>query len=194
MLFAVDPALTNSQVTEILESTADDVNASNGCAACAVGRDSLSGWGRLDVARAIAALSQPLPPSDAYETNDDAGTQAHKFWGKTIPVTATLDYYDDPVDVYEIALGSGERLKAKLNASWEGANVSLTLWKPGTIHVSGTKAKPSMRAAQSVGTGAAQQLAYTAKSRGWYYVEVKDVSPGFGQYTLNMTKTTVTRR
>ena len=194
MLFASNPSLTNSQVTEILESTADDVNASNGCAACAVGRDSLSGWGRLDVARAIAALSQPLPPPDQYETNDDAGTDAHQFWGKSIPVTATLDYYDDPVDVYKVALGPGERLKAKLSATWTGANVSLTLWKPATIHVSGSKVKPGLRAAQSVGSGAAEQLTYRAKGRGWYYVEVKDASPGFGQYTLNMTKTTVTKR
>ena len=54
MLFAVDPALTSSQVAAILEQSADDVNAANGCAQCTVGHDRFSGWGRLDVARAIA--------------------------------------------------------------------------------------------------------------------------------------------
>ena len=98
------------------------------------------------------------------------------------------------MDVYKIALGPGERLKAKLNASWTGANVSLTVWKPPTVHVTGSKANPSLRAAQSVGSGATQQLTYTAKGRGWYYVEVKDASPGFGQYTLTMTKTTPAKR
>jgi subtilisin family serine protease len=193
MLLATDPTLTNSQVAAILEQSTDDVNASTGCPQCAVGRDSLSGWGRLDVARAIAALSSPLPPPDAYETNDDAGSQAHQLWGKSIPVTATVDYYDDPVDVYKVSLGPGERLKAKLAATWPGANVSLILWKPGTVHVSAPDAKPQLRAAQSAGSGSNQQLAFTSKSRGWYYVEVKDVSPGSGQYTLSLTKTTPKR-
>jgi subtilisin family serine protease len=193
MLFAVDPTLTNSQVSAILEETADDVNASTGCSQCAIGRDRFSGAGRLDVARAIAALQGPLPAPDRYETNDDAGTDAWQLWGKTIPVTATLDYYDDPVDVYKVAIGPGERLKAKVTASWPGAQVNLILWKPGTIHVSGNQAKPDLRAAQSVATGAVQQLTYTAKAHGWYYVEVKDAAPGSGPYTLSITKTTPAR-
>jgi hypothetical protein len=158
-----------------------------------VGRDSLSGWGRLDVARAIAALSLPLPAPDMYETNDDAGAQAHQLWGKTIPVTATVDYYDDPLDVYKVSLGPGERLKAKLAATWPGANVSLTLWKPGTAHVSAPAAKPQLRAAQSVGAGSHPQLTFTSRTRGWYYVEVRDAAPGSGQYTLSLTKTTPKR-
>ncbi|HYA09807.1 MAG TPA: S8 family serine peptidase, partial [Gaiellaceae bacterium] len=120
MLFAVDPALTSSQVAAILEQTADDVNATNGCAQCAVGRDRFSGAGRLDVARAIAALQGPLPAPDKYETNDDAGADAWQLWGKTIPVTASIDYYDDPVDVYKVAIAPGEQLKAKLTANWPG--------------------------------------------------------------------------
>ena len=193
MLLAVDPTLTNSQVSTILEQSADDVNATNGCPPCAVGRDPYSGWGRLDVARAIEMLSGPLPPPDKYETNDDAGSQAYQLWGKSIPVTATLDYYDDPVDVYKVGLGPGERLKAKLSAAWTGAKVSLVLWKPATVHVEGTLARPQLRAAQSAAAAATETLAYTAPSRGWYYVEVKDAAPGFGQYTLTLTKTTPQR-
>lgn len=194
MLFAVDPALTASQAGAILEQTADDVNASNGCAECAVGRDRFSGAGRLDVARAIAALQGPLPAPDKYEPNDDAGADASQLWGKTIPVFASLDYYDDPVDVYKVAIGPGERLKAKLTANWPGANVNLVLWRPGTTHVSGSLANPQLRAAQSVAAGAVQQVTYTSKIRGWYYVEVKAAAPGSGGYTLNITKTTPTRR
>jgi hypothetical protein len=33
-------------------------------------------------------------------------------------------------------------------------------------------------------------VTFTAPGRGWYYVEVKDVAPGFGSYTLNIVKTT----
>ena len=193
MLLAVDPTLTSSQVGSILEKSADDVNATNGCSQCAVGHDRFSGWGRLDVARAIQALQGPLPTPDKYETNDDAGTQAWRLWGKTIPVSATLDYYDDPVDVYKVALGPGEQLKAKLTADWTGANVNLVLWRPGTIHVTGSQAKSQLRAAQSAAAGAVEQMTYTSKVRGWYYVEVKAATPGSGPYTLTLTKTTQTR-
>jgi subtilisin family serine protease len=193
MLFAVDAALTSSQVAAILEQSADDVNATNGCAQCTVGHDRFSGWGRLDVARAIQALQGPLPAPDKYEPNDDAGTQATQMWGKTIPVSSTLDYYDDPVDVYKVALAPREQLKAKLTASWTGADVGLVLWRPGTVHVAGGQAKPQLRAAQSVAMGAVQQVTYRSKVRGWYYVEVKAAAPGSGPYTLSLTKTTQTR-
>ncbi len=63
-LFSVSPTLTNSQVTTILEHSADDVNATNGCSHCTPLRDAYSGWGRLDVAKAIANLAGPLPAPD----------------------------------------------------------------------------------------------------------------------------------
>lgn len=189
VLFAVAPSLRNDQVATILEHTADDVNAASGCSKCQLLRDTYSGWGRLDVAKAVAALAGPLPVPDRFETNDDAGTQAHTIWGKKPTLTATLDYYDDPVDVYRVSLGKNERLTAKVNSSWAGAQVSLTLWRPGTQQVE-LPSQKDLRAAQSAYPGARQHVAFTAKARGWYYVEVKVASPGFGPYTLNLLKTT----
>ena len=190
MLFALDPALTNSQVAEILEHTADDVNASTGCGKCAVGRDPYTGWGRLDVAKAIAVVTDgPLPAADAFETNDDAGAQARTLWSKHVVVNATLDYYDDPVDVYRIALNGHEKLTAKLVGAAPGARVSLVLWKPDTATVADAKTL-NLRAAQSVAPGATQRLTFTAPGRGWYFVEAKAVSLGFVPYSLVLTKTT----
>jgi hypothetical protein len=188
VLFAVAPSLTNDQVSTILEHTADDVNAASGCSKCQLLHDVYSGWGRLDVAKAVAALAGQLPVPDRFETNDEAGTQAHTLWGKKSALTATLDYYDDPVDVYRVALGTHERLDAKVNGSWAGAQVSLTLWKPGTRQVEVPR-RTDLRAAQSSSPGARQHVAFTAPARGWYYVEVKVSSPGFGPYTLNLVKT-----
>lgn len=187
MLFAVDPGLTNNQVSAILEHSADDVNAATGCSKCALLRDPYSGWGRLDVAKAVAALSGPLPPPDRYEGNDDAGSDAYTVWGKQRTLSATLDYYDDPVDVYRVAIGPGEKLVAKATGAWAGAQISLTLWRPGTKRVETTSR--TLQAARSLTSGAVQRVAYTAKGRGWYYVEVKDAAPGFGSYTLTITKT-----
>jgi subtilisin family serine protease len=189
VLFALAPSLTNSQVSTILEHTADDVNASTGCPKCAPLRDAYSGWGRLDVAKAVAALAGPLPPADRFEPNDNAGLDAYTLWGKKSAVTATLDYYDDPVDVYRIALGPHERLTARMNGNWAGAQVTLTLWRPGTRKVE-VPHQTALRAAQSAAPGARQHVVFTAPARGWYYVEVKVASPGFGPYTLTLTKTT----
>jgi subtilisin family serine protease len=189
MLFAVDPALTNSQAEALLEHTADDVNATNGCTKCGLLRDSLSGWGRLDVAKAIESLAGPLPLPDQYETNDDAGTQARTMWGKQIKINATVDYYDDQVDVYRIALSGRERVVAKLTGGWSGANVSLVLWKPGTRRVDDLRAQ-TLRAAQSIAPGSTQRFTFTAPGRGWYYVEVKVTAPGYGPYTLTLSKKT----
>jgi subtilisin family serine protease len=187
MLLSVDPSLTNSQVTTLLEHTADDVNATNGCTKCALLRDAFTGWGRLDVAKAVEALNGPLPTPDRYETNDDAGTQARTIYGKRVSFTATLDYYDDPIDVYRIALSGRETLNANVQTEWSGANVGLVLWRPATLHVA--TAPAALRAAQSVKTGAAESITFTAPGRGWYYLEVKDAAPGFGPYSLTFAKT-----
>jgi subtilisin family serine protease len=190
VLFALNPLLTNDQVSTIIEHSADDVNAASGCSKCPPLRDAYSGWGRVDVAKAVAALAAgPLPVPDKFETNDDAGTQAHTLWGKKYGLTATLDYWDDPVDVYRVALGPRERLTAKVNGGWAGAQVKLTLWKPGTRAVE-LPSQAGLRAAQSASPGARQHVTFTARSRGWYYVEVKVVTPGFGPYTLSLVKTT----
>jgi subtilisin family serine protease len=193
MLLAVNPSLTNGQVAALLEHSADDVNAANGCGRCALQRDPLSGWGRLDVAKAVEALAGPLPAADEYETNDDAGTQARTMWGKQIKINATVDYYDDQVDVYRIALAGGERVAAKLAGGWPGASISLVLWKPGTRRVDDLRTQ-TLRAAQSIAPGSTQRVTYKAPGRGWYYVEVKVTAPGYGPYTLTLAKTTPTRR
>ena len=189
VLFAVNPLLTNGQVESILEHSADDVNAANGCGRCALLRDPLSGWGRLDIAKAVQALAGPLPAADQYETNDDAGTQAHTMWGKQVKINATVDYYDDQIDVYRVALSGGERVSAKLTGDWPGASVSLVLWKPGTQRVEDVR-KQTLRAAQSIAPGSTQHVDFKAPGRGWYYVEVKVTAPGYGPYTLTLSKTT----
>jgi subtilisin family serine protease len=189
VLFALNPLLTNDQVSTILEHTADDVNAASGCSKCPLLRDAYSGWGRVDVAKAVAALSVALPVPDRFETNDDAGTQAHTVWGKKQSLTATLDYWDDPVDVYRVSLGPRERLTAKVNGSWAGAQVKLTLWRPGTRAVE-LPNQAARRAAQSASPGGRQHVTFTSPARGWYYVEVKVATPGFGPYTLSLAKAT----
>ena len=189
LLLSLVPTLTNNQVVALLEHSAADVNAGTGCPRCALLRDSLSGWGRLNVASAVAALAGVLPAPDSHETNDDAGPQAHTLWGTTQKLTATLDYYDDPVDVYRVKLRKHQKLRANVTASWTGANVALELWRPATRKVDVPASVKKLRAAQSATPGSTQRVGFVAPAAGWYFVEVKASSPGFGAYTLRLTKT-----
>lgn len=179
VLFGLDPQLTNSQVTRILERHADDVTASNGCGQCPVGRDKYSGWGRLDVAKAVNFLSSGnLPPSDRLEPNDSA-RQARKVWGKRPHFDATLDFWDDPVDVYRVWLERGQRLHAQVAAGWANATVGLTfLSLQGRVEEVARTAHP----------GRTQRLWYRAPQTGWYAVKLRIARHGGGRYSLRLTK------
>src|SRR5207245_4419483 len=93
VLLALKPTLQADQVVNILERTATDVNASNGCKQCPLQRDSFSGWGRLDVSKAIGALDGVLPPPDRLEPNDDAGGSAARLGTKVTSVKAPIDFW-----------------------------------------------------------------------------------------------------
>src|SRR5919202_197536 len=136
LLLAIEPTLKPDQVSAILERTADDANASNGCRRCPLLRDSLTGWGRLNIANAVAALGGPSPPADRYEPNDDAGPHAFTLWGATIRAAATLDYWDDPVDVYRVRVKARQRVTLGVRGPGR-ADTDLSLWKPGTRTVAG---------------------------------------------------------
>lgn len=186
VLLGVNPALTSSQVTRILERHADDVDAATGCPVCPTGRDRYSGWGSLDVTKAVDFLSSgsPLPPSDKLEPNDDA-RQARKLWGKRTEIAPTLDFWDDRADWYRVKLRAGQRLRVRAAAHWSNGNVDLTLWRPGTGTVlHGRKG----RVARTAGPAKTQHLSYRAPSAGWYYVALRVERPGGGRYTLKITK------
>jgi subtilisin family serine protease len=171
VLLGLNPALTPSQVTTILERQTDDVNASTGCAACPSGRDMFSGWGSLDVQKAVAAVSEGnLPPSDRFEPNDTV-PQAYRLRGPRPIAGATLDYWDDRVDVYRVKLARGQRLLARVRAR---PTVSLIV-----------RSGPKSRLAQSP-SGQKEHVAYRVRQTGWYYVEVRVARPGAGRYTLRL--------
>ena len=186
MLLALKPSLQADQVTNILERSATDVNASNGCKQCPLLRDTFSGWGRLDVARAVGALDGVIPPPDRYEPNDDAGTSAATLSAAVTSIRATIDFWDDQVDVYKLYVKKGQRLRLTLNGP-EGLTSNLLLWRPGTKRVEDLRAQ-HLRAAQSLGPGDTHRIAYVAKSSGWYYAEVKLPTRGFGPYELDISR------
>jgi subtilisin family serine protease len=183
VLLGVDSSLKSSQVTRILERHAVDVSAASGCDACPDGRDKLSGWGSLDVERAVDFLNSgnPLPPPDRLEPND-ALRQARTLWGRQPASDATLDFWDDPVDVYRVKLVRGERLHVRFAARWSNAKVGLTLLRPGA------KSLLKGRVARTARAGKTQRLSYRAPHTGWYEVRLRIERHGGGRYSLNLTK------
>jgi len=192
LLIASRPSLSPDQVMSILEHSADDVSAATGCVRCPLGRDWYSGWGRLDVAAALKALSGPPPPRDRYEGNDEAGNQAFRLYGTRIDVKATLDYWDDNIDVYRVRLRKGQTMSVWLRGP-AGMDTNLILWRPGTQVVEAPSigqqaALQTWRLTQSAHVGPNEHLVYRARSTGWYYVEVKLTTQGSGQYRLHISK------
>ncbi len=183
-MLATLPSLRPNQVVTLVERTAVDGLPRNGCRRCRPGRDDLTGWGRLDAAAAIEALVGPLPPPDAYEANDDAGTHAYPLFGAARRVDATLDYWDDREDVYSVYLRRGQRLFASYSAV--AARSSLTLWRPTALTV-GAGALAADRLRHSV-AGVRGRIAYRAPSAGWFSLEIRIERPGAGPYRLSLVK------
>ncbi|HJU47204.1 MAG TPA: S8 family serine peptidase [Gaiellaceae bacterium] len=186
-LIATQPLLRSDQVVKILQRTAVDATAANGCRPCAIGRDPLTGWGRLDAAAALGVLAGTPPVADAFEANDEAGSRSYRLYGDRRAVRATLDYWDDPDDVYKVFVRRGDKLFVSLtDPAGEGA--SLGLWAPGTEEVTGF-ADLTQRLRLRTNPGPTEYLPYYATRTGWYYVHVHLLTQGFGQYRLFLQKT-----
>jgi len=187
VLLSLHPTLRPEQVTKILESTARDLDFASGCSDCDPGRDPESGWGRLDVAAAIAALSHRLPSRDSFEANDDAGPRAHALSGESVRLTATVDFWDDQDDVYAIHLKRNQPVYVGVTGADPNAGLSLALWLPGTHSVAAAH-DVRFRARVSTRPGSRQYLAYRPKRGGTFYVQVRMSEPGDTSYRLTVVK------
>jgi subtilase family protein len=190
LLLGQDPQLTPDQVVWLLERSARDVNAATGCSKCPPGRDSLTGWGRLDVQAALTMLHNgtALPKPDFGEPNDGVGNDAHAF-GPPRTIAASLDFWDDPLDVYSLRLQKGRQLFVRLSPSRSSA-VSLLLWKPGTQHVEGADVDAANRVATAVTVSGQKRLAVVVPATGTYYLEVKFVPPARARVTYTLAVAT----
>jgi subtilisin family serine protease len=188
LLLAQHPTLTANQVTTLLERAAVDLNASTGCSDCTPFRDSLSGWGKLDIAGALTLASGTLPPPDRYETNDDVSARAARLSGARGQRNATIDYWDDQTDVYPVDLTARRRFSASV-AGPAGTSFRLRLWSPRTRTVYGASSR-KLEVVHSTRTGAKTGLTYVvpAARGGRYYLQVTIQRAGAGAYTLRWTR------
>ena len=102
------------------------------------------------------------------------------MWGKRDRLKATVDYWDDPVDVYRVPLQPSEQLRVQLSA---GTGLKLELWQPRTVHVDTRASQRFLIAASTT-----DRLRFRAPHRGMYYLEVREVSAAFSPYALTLAK------
>jgi subtilase family protein len=191
LLLSEEPTLAPEQVSLLLRQSASDVTPLTGCKQCWLQHDDYSGWGRLDVAAAVRAAHADLPQIDQFEPNDEAGHRAATL-GKRKPALtlhATLDYWDDPVDVYRVWLRRGQRFSARVNGFGQ-IESELRLWGPGTRALQrrfqGSVTLPLRR---GVGFAFLRRLKpYRVRATGWHYLEVKASVPGTGRYALQIKR------
>jgi hypothetical protein len=145
-IWTTRPELEKTQVIELLRRTARDLGPR--------GRDADTGFGLLDLPR---ALTFATPPVDPAEPNDDL-TQARRTPPLTAPgrgraaVAARIDPIDDPRDLYRVFVPAGRRLTVALRSS-----------RPVGLGVGG--ALPSGLSARVTGAGRARALAVTNRGR-----------------------------
>jgi subtilisin family serine protease len=173
LLLGQDPTLRPEQVAWLLERSADDARPSTGCAECPAGRDKYTGWGTLDIESALNLLGDgtALPAVDHYEPNDDAGVWSHALPPLPRTIDATLDYWDDNIDVYRIYVHKGGKLFARVTPDLTGS-VRMSVWAPGTSHVD-SLATGQVPLVQSRMVGAQARLSVKAKKTGAYYLELR---------------------
>jgi hypothetical protein len=191
LMLSEEPTLQPEQVSMLLRRSAVDVTPATGCRECASGHDGYSGWGRLDVAEAVRAAHGPPPRTDQFEPNDDAGYRAASL-GRRKPVLrlrATLDSWDDRVDVYRVWLRRGQRISARLSWLTE-IDANLRLFRPGTRYLQRRFASfPTRAVRRTTGYDLVKRLRpYRAQAPGWHYVAVKVAGQGSGGYRLEIRR------
>ncbi len=187
VLLSLRPTLRPEQVTQLLQSTTIDLDASSGCAACGSGRDAYSGWGRLDVAAAISALGKRLPERDFYETNDDVGSRSYTAYGSNRRIQATVDFWDDQDDVYAIHLERNQPVYVGLTGTDASVDLGLAFWLPQARSIERV-ADFRYRVRTSARSGSRQYLSYRPRAGGTFHIQVRMSSPGATRYRLTIIK------
>jgi hypothetical protein len=185
------PQLGAGQIVAMLERSAADQTAATGCRRCSTGRDSMTGWGKLDIAAAVNWKGS-FPARDRYEANDDAGARAARIQRRRfVKRTASIDFWDDQTDVYAVRLKNGERVVIALHGE-KTTDVDLVLWMPGTRRLGDVRLPSGREVRVSNNPGAKEKLTYRAGRSGRYYVQVKisalGAGPGPYPYTLVLVR------
>ncbi|HEY7732627.1 MAG TPA: S8 family serine peptidase [Gaiellaceae bacterium] len=165
-VWTVRPELDNTQLFEILRRSTKDIGAP--------GRDLDSGFGLLDVG---AALTAEAPVEDPLEPNEDIDDVRPGFGlaalttrslGRAL-VTARLDLWEDPRDVYRVWQPAGRRLVVSTGAE---EDVDVAVWSQAAFSVAQQAGPERLAVSARVGTGNERTRVPVSKRGRWVYVAV----------------------
>jgi subtilisin family serine protease len=174
LIFALRPRLTAGQAMSVLEHTADAVDGQ--------GHNPETGYGSLDVASALQAVAKPLPPANS-RAGIAASTGRFVLTAKHEVVRATLDYYDDPLDVYAIRLRRGQAVTIRITGELAGG-VTADLLTPTTQSVRLLDPRQLVRHLAASLDPLTASMRYRARATGWYSLEIRAAQGNSGSYRL----------
>ena len=193
-LWTVRPELTATQVAEILRRSARDLGQP--------GRDTVSGFGELDLG---AALALAAPINDPFEPNDDideVDPSRDMYLSKQPPLTTStkrtaraagrVDEWEDPRDVFRVWLPAHRRVVAALTAT---DNSDLSLFSSTAPTVLGRFATTGRLARANAG-GTKERLVYANTGRArWAYLAVTlPPTTVSSTYRLSLSSAAITKR
>ena len=123
-----------------------------------------SAAGDGSTSRSRSRRSRAAHPPDRYETNDDAGSLATPLRVPRASFTATLDFWDDPTDVYKTYLRRGQRLTVTV-AGPRGSGHEPRALEPGNEARGPRTSVLRQRAAQSARRGSRERIGTALPSR-----------------------------
>jgi hypothetical protein len=165
-IWTVRPELDNTQLFEVLRRSAADVAPE--------GRDLDSGFGLLDVR---SALALPAPARDPLEPNEDLDDVRPGFGlvGLTTParpralVTARVDLWEDPRDVYRVWQPARSALVVSTGSS---EDVDVAVWSQDAVSVSQRPGGARLAVSARPGLGNERTRVAAAQRGRWVYVAV----------------------
>jgi hypothetical protein len=189
-IWSARPRLTNDQLFNLLRFSARDVGRA--------GFERSTGFGVISIPRALARRA---PLDDPQEPNEDIGlvngsllggsaTPAVLPLGKRVRyLDASLDFTEDPIDVYRVPMPRDGRLRVTIKARHDP--VFAAVFRPGARSV-GFFADARDR--DVLGTASARrtkagQVVVRARARGVVYVAVGTPrGSGGGEYRLQLRR------
>lgn len=176
------PELDNTQLFELLRRSTTDIGAP--------GRDLDSGFGLLNVR---SALAFPAPAADPLEPNDDIdevrpGYGLAALTSRSTPlarITARLDVWEDPRDVYRV----WQPARAVLVLSTGAAeDVDLSAWSEAAFSVAQQADRARLAVSARPGRGNERARVAAAPRGRWVYVAVtRGRSVAEAEYRLAIT-------
>jgi len=126
LIWSMDPTLTNDEVQNLIEQTADDLGAP--------GKDQDYGWGRINAYTALLTLAPPDPPVLAAIDNFDGDHTYTVTWSTVAGATgyllqeSSMESFDSPITRY-----SGTHAQTHVT----GQNVGVWYYRARTIDALG---------------------------------------------------------